>query len=246
VDHELEVIRDQMEETRASLADKIEALETQARETVQSVSETVTSAVDGAKEVVTSVTEGAQEVVKKVSETVAETVDTVKEKLSVSRYVERYPWSSMGVAVATGFVAAQLVPSFGTISRGVSGGAYYPTSRVADPMTGQAGQPQRRQEGPGWTSTLMGMLSPAFGTLEGLAVGTLMNAVKHFVSRNVPQQWQGDLTRLIDDFTTRMGGKVMQGDPLHELMAAFQQKQDDQQRPAETSPGAPPNQGARI
>jgi ElaB/YqjD/DUF883 family membrane-anchored ribosome-binding protein len=230
VDHELEVIRGQMEETRASLADKIEALESQVRETVQSASDTVTSAVDGAKEVVSSVTEGAKEVVEKVTET----VDTVKESLNVSRYVERYPWASMGVAVATGFVAAQLVPTFGSVARRVSG-AVYPVSTPATPSQAPtAYQPQTRQEGGGWTESLTGMVKPAIGTLEGLAVGTLMSAIKSFVNRNLPQQWHGELTRVIDDVTTRLGGKVMQGNPLDELLGSFKPKQDNQH--AATSP----------
>jgi len=41
VDSELEVIRDEMEETRANLANKLEALETQVRETVSGASEAV-------------------------------------------------------------------------------------------------------------------------------------------------------------------------------------------------------------
>jgi ElaB/YqjD/DUF883 family membrane-anchored ribosome-binding protein len=106
VDHELEVIRGQMEETRASLADKLEALESQVLGTVHSATETVSSAVEGAKEVVASVTEGAKNVV----ETVTETVESVKESLSVSRLVDRHPWVSMGVSVAAGFAAAQLLP----------------------------------------------------------------------------------------------------------------------------------------
>jgi len=227
VDHELEVIRDQMDETRASLANKLEALESQVRETVQSATDTVSSAVDVAKEVVSSVSEGAKQVVEKVSET----VETVKESLSVSHYVERYPWASLGAAVAAGFVAAQLLPS----SRSTSGdysealppassGGYFPAEQRS--VKESPPQPQSK-----WTSALEGVWDRALTTVEELAVGTLMSAVKELVVNGLPQEWKGELTRVVDEMTTKLGGKVMHGNPLEELLASFepphQEHQDD-------------------
>jgi ElaB/YqjD/DUF883 family membrane-anchored ribosome-binding protein len=226
MDDELEVIREQMDETRASLANKLEALESQVLNTVQNATETVSSAVEGAKEVVSSVSEGAKDVVEKVSET----VETVKESLSVRRYVEQYPWASMGVAVAAGFAAGQLLPSARTISNAVSGhsgaaaGGYSQApARSYQPATGEG---YRRDEGNSWTSGLSSAWSSAATTLEGLAVGTLMSAIKNLVSRNLPEQWQGDLTRMVDDVTTRLGGKVLQGNPLEELLSGLSQHND--------------------
>jgi ElaB/YqjD/DUF883 family membrane-anchored ribosome-binding protein len=248
VDHELEVIRDQMEETRASLADKLEALESQVRETVQSASDTVTSAVDGAKDVVTSVSEGAKQVVEKVSET----VDTVKESLSVSRYVEQYPWASVGVAVAAGFAVAQLVPS----SRSTSGdrsealppassGGYTPRQTSASHYQPSASASAPHQESSVLGSALKGVFGTAATTVEGLAVGTLMSAVKGLVMRGLPQEWQGELTRMVDQVTTQLGGKVMQGNPLDELLSHFQHHDQQQDTPQTgTSTGhSPTHQG---
>jgi len=238
VDHELEVIRDQMEGTRASLANKLEALESQVRETVQSASDTVTSAVDGAKEVVTSVSEGAKQVVDKVSET----VDTVKESLSVGRYVEQYPWASVGVAVAAGFAAAQLLPA----SRSTSGdpsealppassGGYSPSAASARHT---ASESSRHQESSVVSSALKGVLGSTISTVEGLAVGTLMSAIKELVTRSLPQEWQGELTRMMDQATTQLGGKVMHGNPLQELLGHLH-PQDKQQNGPQTGTYAP-------
>jgi ElaB/YqjD/DUF883 family membrane-anchored ribosome-binding protein len=217
---ELEVIRDQMEETRASLANKLEALESQVRETVQSASETVTSAVEGAKEMVSSVSEGTKQVVDKVTET----VESVKEKLSVRRYVEEYPWASLGVAVATGFTIAQFLPRRPITSwlrqPNVGTGAYYagaPTSS-AEPA---------RHEGDGLGSALGGVVKSAASTLEGLAVGTLMSFVKDLVAKNLPREWHGDLNRVVDDLTTKLGGKVMQGNPLEEFFSGGSHQPDN-------------------
>jgi ElaB/YqjD/DUF883 family membrane-anchored ribosome-binding protein len=225
VDRELEVIHDQMEETRASLANKLEALESQVRETVQSASETVASAVEGAKEVVSSVSEGTKQVVDKVSET----VESVKEKLSVRRYVEQYPWASLGVAVAAGFVAAQLLPrrpiSQWMGESPVGAGDYY-----AGPTEPVRTDPARHEED-GWSKGLQGVLKTAASTVEGLAVGTLMSVIKDVVARNLPHEWQGDLTRVVDDITTRLGGKVMEGNPLSELLSSGSHQPDNQQSP---------------
>lgn len=230
MDDELEVIHRQMEETRASLADKLEALEDQVLGTVQSATDTVASAVDGAKEVVSSVTEGTKEVVEKVSET----VESVKESLSVSRYVERYPWASLGVAVAAGFTAAQLLPS----RRSTSGDyceALPPASATAASYQPSAPQPSRPEEGSSWTSALSGVLGTAAHTVEGLAVGSLMSAIKDLAVGSLPQEWQSELNRVVDDVTTQLGGKVMHGNPLNELLSAFQPHQGNGKGNGQTS-----------
>jgi len=94
VDRELEVIRDDMEQTRANLADKLGALENQVRETVSTASETVTSTVEGVKEVVS---------------TVSETVESVTESVNIYKQIEQHPWAAVGISLAAGFVAGQLL-----------------------------------------------------------------------------------------------------------------------------------------
>jgi len=247
VDDELEVIREQMEEKRASLADKIEALETQVRETVQTASDTVSSAVEGAKEVVSSVTEGTKDVIEKVSET----VDAVKEKLSVRRYVEHYPWASVGVSVAAGFCLAQLLPAHRRTSGDrsealppASSGGYSSGSSAASMYQSPASEPPRRQEST--HGALSGVMSKAAGTVGGLALGTLMSAIKGLVTHSLPQQWQNELTRLVDDVTTQVGGKVMQGNPLEELLSGLSQDGDPNRAGHGASSGQPPGQGTRT
>jgi len=222
-ERELEVIREEMDHTRESLAQKIEALETQVRDTVQSATDTVASAVDGAKEVVSSVTEGAKDVV----ESVTETVESVKDSLSVSRYVEQYPWASVGVAVAAGFAAAQLLPAWRSTSGDksealppASSGSYSSTAAASSYQPSAAASP-RHEESIAWSGALTGVLGTAATTVEGLAVGTLLSAIKEMVTRSLPQQWQTELSRMIDQVTPQLGGKVMQGNPLDELLGMF-------------------------
>jgi ElaB/YqjD/DUF883 family membrane-anchored ribosome-binding protein len=244
VDDELEVIREQMDQTRASLADKIEALESQVRETVQTATDTVTSAVDGAKEVVSSVTEGAKEVVEKVTET----VENVKESLSVSRYVEQYPWASLGVATVAGFLAGQFLPTVRDITGGNRGrtsasGGYSPTSTQASSFQTRPGTSERSgsQESKTW-GALHELWNTALSTVESLAVGTLMSAIKEAAQRSIPEEWKNEVTRMIDEATTKLGGKVMHGNPLEELFGGKEQNAQTQ----ESASHRPAGQGART
>jgi len=208
VDNELEVIHDQMEETRAALASKLEALESQVRDTVQSASEAISSTVGGVKDVVSTVSE----TVGSVSDKVVETVDTVKEKVAetfdIGKYVEQAPWTSVGVAVAAGFVAAQVLPSFQP--RG--GQTYFAPAHPAQaPSNGSA----RSHE---WGSLLGNLWQQASGTFQGLAVGTVLGMARELIERNLPDEWKGELTKMVDNLTNELGGKPMSGHWLAELL----------------------------
>jgi ElaB/YqjD/DUF883 family membrane-anchored ribosome-binding protein len=242
-ERELEVIRHQMEATRSSLATKIEDLESQVMRTVQTATDTVSSAVEGAKDVVSSVSEGAKDVVEKVSET----VESVKESLNVSHYVERYPWASLGVSVAAGFALAQLLPA-----RRSSSGDY--DEALPPASSGEIAPPSPspsppREEGSAVSNALSGAWHTAVSTVEGLAVGTLMSAIKELAVRSLPQEWQSELNRMVDDVTNRLGGKVMHGNPMQELLSAFRPNKDDNQQngPAtDSGTNRPAGQGVRT
>lgn len=92
-----EMIRQEMEETKARLADKLETLETQVAETVQSAGSAVNATVGAVQETVESVTGAVQS-----------TVRSVGEAFDLRRQIDRNPWWVMGGAVAVGFLAAEL------------------------------------------------------------------------------------------------------------------------------------------
>jgi len=149
VDNELEVIRHQMEEKRASLADKLEALESQVLETVHGATAEVSHIVEEVKSTVDTVTDGVQETVETVKETltegVQETVATVKETLNVNDHIRRNPWLAMGGAVAAGIAAGYFL---GPHSRRGSWESWRREETAAEPelpasrFTAAAPQPQ--------------------------------------------------------------------------------------------------------
>ena len=74
MENEPEVIREQMQETRTGLAEKLEALEERVMGVATAVSETVEN-----------VKEGVEGTVESVKETVSETVETVKDTFNLRK-----------------------------------------------------------------------------------------------------------------------------------------------------------------
>jgi ElaB/YqjD/DUF883 family membrane-anchored ribosome-binding protein len=209
VDRELEVIRDEMEQTRANLADKLGALETQVRETVVGAKEAVSSTVEGVKEAVGSVTE---------------TVGAVTEQLSVTKQVEEHPWLAMGAAVAAGFVAAQVLDQ---MSRPAPAPA--PPQSLSDlALTSTRFTPEppaeAKKEG-GLLESLMpdlgGVTSNLLSSAGGLAVDSLFGVIRELVARELPQEWKGEVNKLVDQVASKLGGRPLDETRSSQLLDAL-------------------------
>jgi len=226
VDSELEVIRDEMEQTRANLADKLGALETQVRETVSGATEAVSSTVEGVKDVVS---------------TVSETVESVTETFNVSKQIEQHPWAALGMAVVAGFVAAQL---FDGSSRTVTVPVpvpppappppapelhLQPVAQQTQPVTYQAASPPAEQHDEGESilhslrealpdfsallpdkKDLKEAMNTALTGVGSLAVGTLMGVVREMAVNGLPPEWQGELAKMVDNVNQQLGGRPLQ------------------------------------
>jgi len=205
VDSELEVIRDQMEETRASLADKLETLEAQVRETVQTASDTV----ETVKETVAATVEN----VKSTVDSVSDTVSTVTSNLDPRQYFESNPWAAFGAAVGVGFVGGLLAGgSSSPAQQSWQGGstptptpAYTPAASAA-PASSNSGQ---SSFGLGSLLSSSGPFGEVVDKLKGLAVGTLLGYVREMVSTSAPEMWKNDLTGMLDNITPQLGGQVI-------------------------------------
>jgi len=106
-----------MEETRASLAEKIEALGSQVSDTVQTTTEAVSSTVETVKDVVESVTDKVTDTVQSVTDTVQDTVQTVADTFNFPKLVETRPWLVFGGSVALGVVGGYLLGGRSSSSR---------------------------------------------------------------------------------------------------------------------------------
>jgi len=186
VDDELEVIQTQMEETRSSLANKLEALEGQILGTVETASSAVTDTVESVKE------------------SVAETVETVKDTFNVRKHIENHPWLAMGGSIATGYLAGWLISSS---SREPQPAAVpieeWPARRYSNGAAhhnGHSEQEVEEEEEPG-------PLQEGMKVIQGLAVGTVMGVLRDLLTRSAPASFVEDLTGFVNNITDRLGGK---------------------------------------
>lgn len=206
MDRKLEVIRDDMEQTRAKLADKLGELENQVRETVSSASETVNSTVEGVKDVVS---------------TVSETVETVTSTFNISKQVQEHPWVAMGVSVATGILVGQLLggsprPHPERQPREEPEPSPRPQGRLSQ-YFGSTVKPQQESQEEKSSTAELGSLLPdldrignvALGSLGGLALGGVMNVVRDLIVRGLPSEWHQELRGVVDGITRELGGKPL-------------------------------------
>lgn len=231
-EHELEVIHEKMEETRASLGEKVDALEDKILGTVQGATSAVAETVDTVKETVA-------ETVETVKETVEATVESVKDTFNVRKHVENHPWLALGCSVASGFVAGrwilgsreepsaqtqqipqpQLEPFVQTFPpREERPAPSYPNGHSAHPNGHAALQEEEEAAEEQGESPLQEGLQ----LIKGLALGSVMSMVRDLVQRVAPQSAADELEQFVNHLTDRIGGKRLweneesgQGDSTH-------------------------------
>jgi len=186
VDNELEVIHHEMEETRASLADKLDSLENRVLGTVHEATDAVSHTVEDVKSVVDSVTDSVKETVDSVTESVKHTFD-------MKDHVKRHPWGMFCGAMAVGFVGGRLLAP--SRSHKVETPQAAPSPSPA-PATHQA----QREEAHSSMNELL-------EKVKGLALGAVMGMVRDFLAESLPESMKADVMSVVDDFTTKLGGK---------------------------------------
>lgn len=211
MDNESEVIRHQMEETRASLADKLETLEREVTETVSEAKAAVTGTVESVKEAV-------QGTVESVKESVSGTVETVKETFDLPRQVERHPWAMVGASVAAGYLAGYLL-SRGRPHGPAAGwrGPSWSSSQAAGLERLRSEEPPAPPARPGGA---LGGLGHLFGDelekLKGLAIGMALGAIRDAVTSSMPPEVGPRIAEVMNDVTTKLGGQTMPSPVLPE------------------------------
>jgi len=226
-----------MEETRVSLTDKIETLENTLKDTVQQtlhtatdtvenvtgdVQETVENVKDAVAGSVEAVKETVQETVESVKETVHSTVESVKEAFNLRRHVERHPWAMLGGALALGFLGGRLLS--GAQRRRQSRRSHrdehaFSGSDTAANVFAPTQAPERRQEAeqqpeeqkPSWLGQIGENFGEELSKLKGLALGATFGVLRDMLATSIPEQMKPQLTDVINNVTTKLGGRVFQG-----------------------------------
>jgi len=209
-----DVIREQMEETRTSLTDKLETLEQQVVGTAQAATSAVTDTVEAVKETVQEAVASVQETVANVKETVQETVCAVKGSMEegvakvkglvdIPAHVDSHPWLMTAGSVALGFIlgrflAKQSPPPQQPLAAGLAKSHASPNGGLRDE--------KKSPNGAGGFS-LLDTFGPEIAQLRGIALGALMGTVREMIVKSVPEQFAGQLKEMMDNVTEKIGGK---------------------------------------
>jgi len=197
MDDSPDVIRHRMEETRASLSDKLEQLE-------QHVMETVHGAQAAVKETVAD-----------VKDAVNHTVADVKETFDLTHQMQKHPWAILGGSVALGFLAGKLLER--PHPDPLRNGHWMPRQpwEQAPPSAAQAsgnGHPAATEsDEPGMLASLKRQFGPEIDRLKGMAVGAAMGVVRDIIRNAVPDPMKPQMAEVVDGFTVKLGGTPVRG-----------------------------------
>ncbi len=229
-DIEQKLIQQQMEETRASLSNKLEALESQVAETVQ----TATDVVHDTTEAVADTVECVKETVGEITDKVGDTMRSVAHTFDLSRQVEERPWLVFGGAIGLGCLVGWYLPSR-TRQRKVSNTtrSFAGSTRSAAACEAAAAPAEAKQ--PGW-------VSKELSRLRGLAIGTVMGAVRDLARESLPEPIRARVAEEVDNLTPHLGGEVIHGQILpdsilHPEANPEEGRNDAGGRPASFQPG---------
>lgn len=212
MENEPELIRDQMQETRTALTEKLDTLQQKVADTVESITTPMT-------ETVQTVQEAVSDTVDSVKETVAGTVDTIKETFNLTRHVEQHPWPVMLGSVATGFVLGRLLPLPG--GRAAAPGADSVVAGMSRAGKGHNGihqalerppQEEEAKEG-GMFSGLAQAFQGELGKLTGLGVSVGVGLLRDLMTQSMQGEIGGRVKEWMDGLTEQLGAKPL-AEPL--------------------------------
>lgn len=230
------MIREQMEETRTSMTEKLETLENKVADTVQeatsAVSETVTTVKDSIQDTVAAVTGTVQDTVTTVKDTLHEGVESVKSMFDVPHLVEQHPWSAVACSLAVGFClertfgkakAASMTEKMSEASAPTPGQPTFPGAAFQGAAALQSRQGKGHHGSNGGhhghakhghaardkpaSKSIWGLLGPELEALKGLALGAMFGMAREMLVKAVPPEMGERLKDIMDNVTTKLGGK---------------------------------------
>jgi ElaB/YqjD/DUF883 family membrane-anchored ribosome-binding protein len=199
---EPDVIRHQIDETRESLAEKLENLEGQVKGVVGTVTDTIETVRSTVEETVDNVKSGVET-----------TVDSVKETFDLNRQVERHPWAALGCSFAAGVAAGYLVNRARQDQRtaGIPGMDHIvPGYRPEHPANAYRPQPPR----PGLLSTVLEPFAGEMDQIKKTALGALISIGRDLLKQNLPESLGENVTEIMDNVARRLGGEPVRGPVL--------------------------------
>ena len=169
-----EVIRQQMEETKSQLSEKLVSLETQVTDTVQSTGTAVNATVEAVQVTVETVTGAVQDAVQSVSNA-----------FDVRRQVEKHPLLAIGGAVVLGYLAVDFLT--GATKKSKPQPAPSPSTNNAGDGSGPSAVESAATSAAIAAAYESGQESSSRHQLQDLAIRALIGVVQDVATRAVPQ-----------------------------------------------------------
>jgi hypothetical protein len=198
-------VKQQMSQTRAALAEKLETLETKVLGTVHEATDTVAQTVH-------EVGSTARETAQSVRATMHEAIGSVRDALDVSRQVQEHPWLLVGGSVFAGYVGGRILDN---LERGhlpsvpslpVRPERFLPQgSELRERMESE--RPAVRSSGTSFLKSLLDTFAPELEKAKRAAVGMALGLVRDKLSEAVPPQMRENVTEMMDRVAVKLGGE---------------------------------------
>jgi ElaB/YqjD/DUF883 family membrane-anchored ribosome-binding protein len=179
---EPEVIRQEMQENRNALTEKLETLEKKVVGLATAVPETVENVVESVK--------GG---VEQTMESVKESVQTLKDSLNLRKQTEAHPLAMLGGAVGVGFVVGLLLRGATSPRR--------TASYAAQPAAGSFGQTIHKAEE---------AVEHGFSKIKDVALTTVAGLVTNYISETFPDKFGESLKSVVHDVLGTAGAESQQ------------------------------------
>jgi hypothetical protein len=206
MDAEPDVIRQQIDETRESLTDKLETLEGHVKQTVASVTD-----------VVDTVKTKVEDTVQAVTSSVEHTVETVKRTFNIPEQVQKHPYGMTGGALLAGAALGWLAGRTWSAQRPrLRGRMSRPAPRFESTPGGYEVAGGAAPSRPGFLASLLEPVAGEFDKIKATAIGALMGMVRDAVQHAVPPTMTERVEEIMDNITRRAGGEPVRGPVLPE------------------------------
>lgn len=179
----------EMLQTRESLTQKVNALETQVVGAVQTAADTLTGTVEAVKSLVSEAPEAVSDTMRQAAAVVSE---SVKETLDITGHVRRHPWVAVGISALFGSVVGCLMAprrvSFDALA------SASPPTGLTPPAPVPASRPS--DEKPGVIDEIFSLVGEKAKEIARTAMESVSAAIKQQIESNAPTLVDGVATHL--------------------------------------------------
>jgi len=205
---ELEMIRQQMAQTRAGMAEKLESLEYQIRDDVHTAATKVSDSVDKVMEQIDT-----------TKASISNTVQSIKETCSVTQQTQKHPWGMMAGAAAVGLISGRLLhgnnsngshrdQQITSPPRSVHSDDDVPRVHASAESPAVIASEERQQD---VLAKVLDSFRPEIAILKGMAIGAMFGLLRDVVLRSAPPTLEQQLGTAFDGLTVRLGGQPIRG-----------------------------------